>query len=65
MSAIRCPNCGMQRTEAATRERVPGGDSSIVCRNCGKAIEPPLTGNSIPAPPPPQATGSGNHRWSE
>ena len=48
---IRCPYCGTQSTDAATRERVPGGDSSFVCRNCGKAVEPPLAGNGIPAPP--------------
>jgi len=64
MSAILCPYCGRQCTDAATRERVPGGDSSFVCRGCGKAIEPPLRGNSAVAPPPQNAGGS-NDRWSE
>ena len=63
MAAIHCPYCGMQRADAATRERVPGGDSSFVCPGCGKAVEPPLAGNSIPAPP--QHNAGGDNRWSE
>ena len=64
MSVIRCPYCGTQCTDAATRERVPGGDSSFVCRSCGKAVEPPLAGNSVP-PPPLQNLGRRSDRWSE
>ena len=63
MSAIRCPYCGTQCPDAATREREPGGDSSFVCRGCGKAVEPPMAGNHVPAPPP-QNPG-GKDRWSE
>ena len=49
---------------AVRRARSAAGDSSsFVCRNCGKAVEPPLAGGSIP--PPPQATGGGDDRWSE
>ncbi len=64
MSAIVCPFCGMQCTDAATRERVPGGDSSFVCRGCGKAVEPPLAGKSVPAPPL-QNPGGASDRWSD
>ena len=69
MSAIRCPYCGTQCTDAAGHPRAGypragGGDSAFVCRSCGKAVEPPLTGNSESAPPP-QNSGGGNDRWSE
>jgi len=36
----------------------------LVCRECGKAIEPPPSANGIPAPPT-QATSGSNDRWSE
>ena len=62
MSAIRCPYCGAQDPDAATREREPGGDPSFICRHCGKAVEPPMAGGSVPAPPP---SSGGNDRWSE
>jgi hypothetical protein len=57
MSAIRCPYCGAECTDA-------GGDSSRVCRACGRALEPPLPGSSDAAPPP-QTAGGGDDRWSE
>ncbi|MGO8691097.1 MAG: hypothetical protein ACLQLG_15865, partial [Thermoguttaceae bacterium] len=58
MSAIRCPYCGTQCTDAAVR-----GDLSFVCHGCGKAVEPPLAGNSVP--PPLQNSAGGDNRWSE
>ena len=64
MPAKICPYCGLQSTEAATGERISGGASSFVCRGCGKAVEPPLAGHSMPAPPP-QNSGSSSDRWSE
>ncbi len=62
MSAIRCPYCGAQGT-AAARERAPGDDSSWVCSGCGRAVEPPFTGNSIP--PPLKNAGSDDDRWAD
>jgi hypothetical protein len=38
------------------------GDLSFCCHNCGKAIEPPLAGNSILSPPIQSSGGDG--RWS-
>ncbi len=61
MSAPRCPFCGTPSPDAAAREQVPGGDSSFICRNCGKAVEPPVAGKAAPAPP--QNAGSSD-RWS-
>jgi HEAT repeat protein len=54
----------MQRTDAASPEREPGGDSPLFCPGCGKALEPPLAGSSIPAPPR-QSPGGPDDRWSE
>ncbi len=59
MPATRCPFCGTQCTDAAVR-----GDSSFVCRNCGKAVEPPMAGYSLPVPPR-QSSGGSNDRWSD
>ena len=64
MSALRCPYCGTQRPDAATRERVPDGDPSFICRNCGKAVEPPQGGSNVPAPPQGPGGGAAN-RWSD
>ena len=58
MAAIHCPYCGMQCPDAALHR----GGGSFVCPNCGKAVEPPLGGSRIPAPPP---RTSGDDRWSE
>jgi hypothetical protein len=54
MSAIRCPYCGAECS----------GDPSLVCRNCGKAVERPLGGSGAAAPPS-QLSGGGSDRWSE
>ena len=57
MSLIHCPFCGTQCSGAEA------GGGSWVCGNCGKAIELPLAGAGIPAPPLP-SEGS-DERWSE
>ncbi|MEI8376676.1 MAG: HEAT repeat domain-containing protein [Planctomycetota bacterium] len=58
MPATRCPFCGTQCTDAAVC-----GDSSFICRNCGKAVEPPMAGHSLPAPL--QSSGGSNDLRSD
>ncbi len=58
MSALRCPYCGVECTDATVR-----ADSSFDCPSCGKVVESPASGGSNAATP--QGSGAGSNRWSE
>lgn len=60
MIGIRCPYCGTANIEAAARDA-----RSFVCMSCGKAVEPPLRGQSVVPPPPLPSEGRDDRRWSD